>query len=185
MLEKAKITDSFELSDEGVSFDEALETLIHSINNEANLTFLGEIAINFQIKQHLKNRELISRKYKTLKTEKVSPPIIVIGLPRSGTTFLFNLLSKISKFVTNKQNSLAVRFTKHSLFRKLLKKLDYPLAAPSANISSRLSSVQVSDVIEEFGSKIKWNEEKNNFDNSSANNLIEPKYNNGWNLPSL
>ena len=54
MLEKAKITDSFELSDEGVSFDEALETLIHSINNEANLTFLGEIAINFQIKQHLK-----------------------------------------------------------------------------------------------------------------------------------
>ena len=50
MLEKAKITDSFELSDEGVAFDEALETLIHSINNEANLTFLGEIAINFQIK---------------------------------------------------------------------------------------------------------------------------------------
>ncbi len=98
MLEKAKITDSFELSDEGVSFDEALETLIHSINNEANLTFLGEIAINFQIKQHLKNRELISRKYKTLKTEKVSPPIIVIGLPRSGTTFLFNLLSKDKKF---------------------------------------------------------------------------------------
>ena len=35
------------------------------------------------------------------------------------------------------------------------------------------------------GSKIKWDEEKNNFDNSSANNLIEPKYNNGWNLPSL
>ena len=59
MLEKAKITDSFELSDEGVAFDEALETLIHSINNEANLTFLGEIAINFQIKQHLKNRELV------------------------------------------------------------------------------------------------------------------------------
>ena len=98
MLEKAKITDSFKLSDEGVSFDEALETLIHSINNEANLTFLGEMAVNFQIKQHLKNRELISRKYKTLKTEKVSPPIIVIGLPRSGTTFLFNLLSKDKKF---------------------------------------------------------------------------------------
>ncbi|MDC3135662.1 L-threonylcarbamoyladenylate synthase [Candidatus Pelagibacter sp.] len=73
-------------------------------------------------------------------------------------TFILKLKknSKISKFVTNKQNSLAVRFTKHSLFRKLLKKLDYPLAAPSANISSRLSSVQVSDVIEEFGSKIKY-----------------------------
>ena len=63
---------------------------------------------------------------------------------------------KISEFVTNKQKSLAVRFPKHSLFRKLLKNLDYPLAAPSANISTKLSSVQVSDVKEEFGSKIKY-----------------------------
>ena len=73
-------------------------------------------------------------------------------------TFILRLKkkSKISKFVTNKQNSLAVRFPKHPLFRKLLKKLDYPLAAPSANISTRLSSVKVSDVKEEFGSKIKY-----------------------------
>ena len=63
---------------------------------------------------------------------------------------------KISKFVTNKQKSLAVRFPKHVLFRKLLKNLDYPLAAPSANISTKLSSVQASDVKEEFGSKIKY-----------------------------
>ena len=63
---------------------------------------------------------------------------------------------KISKFVTNKQKSLAVRFPKHFLFRKLLKNLDYPLAAPSANISTKLSSVQASDVKEEFGSKIKY-----------------------------
>ena len=63
---------------------------------------------------------------------------------------------KISKFVTNKQKSLAVRFPKHSLFRKLLKNLDYPLAAPSANISTKLSSVQASDVKEEFGSKVRY-----------------------------
>ena len=73
-------------------------------------------------------------------------------------TFVLKLKksSRISKFVTNKQNSLAVRFPKNVLFRKLLKQLDYPLAAPSANISSRLSSVQASDVVEEFGSKIKY-----------------------------
>ena len=73
-------------------------------------------------------------------------------------TFILKLKknSKISKYVTNKQNSLAVRFPKHPLFRKLLKYLEYPLAAPSANISTRLSSVQVSDVSEEFGSKIKY-----------------------------
>ena len=73
-------------------------------------------------------------------------------------TFILKLKdeSKISKFVTNKQKSLAVRFPKHPLFKKLLKSLTYPLAAPSANISTRLSAVQVSDVIEEFGSKIKY-----------------------------
>jgi L-threonylcarbamoyladenylate synthase len=73
-------------------------------------------------------------------------------------TFILKLKknSKISKLVTNNQKSLAVRFPKHALFRKLLKVLDYPLAAPSANISTKLSSVQVSDVIEEFGSRIKF-----------------------------
>ena len=64
--------------------------------------------------------------------------------------------SRISKFVTNNKKSIAVRFPKHKLLRNLLKNLDYPLAAPSANISSRLSSVKPSDVKEEFGSKIKY-----------------------------
>jgi L-threonylcarbamoyladenylate synthase len=73
-------------------------------------------------------------------------------------TFILKLKndSKISKLVTNRQKSLAVRFPKHPLFRKLLKDLNYPLAAPSANISNRLSSVQVSDVFDEFGLNIKY-----------------------------
>ena len=73
-------------------------------------------------------------------------------------TFILKLKknSKISKLVTNKQKSLAVRFPKHPMFRKLLNSINYPLAAPSANISSRLSSVKALDVIEEFGSKIRY-----------------------------
>ena len=64
--------------------------------------------------------------------------------------------SKISKFVTNNKKTLAIRFPKHYLFRSLLKNLNYPLAAPSANISSGLSSVKVSDVQDEFGIKVKF-----------------------------
>jgi L-threonylcarbamoyladenylate synthase len=64
--------------------------------------------------------------------------------------------SKISKFVTNNKNTVAIRFPKHPLLRRLLKILNYPLAAPSANISSKLSSVQPSDVREEFGKKLKY-----------------------------
>ena len=64
--------------------------------------------------------------------------------------------SKISKYVTNNQKNLAVRFPKHTLFKNLLKQLDYPLAAPSANITTKVSAVKVKDVKEEFGNKIKY-----------------------------
>ena len=51
---------------------------------------------------------------------------------------------------------MAVRFPKHPITRNLLKKLDYPLAAPSANISSKVSAVSSADVKEDFGKKIKY-----------------------------
>ena len=62
--------------------------------------------------------------------------------------------SLISKNVTNKKNTLAVRFPSHSITRSLLKKLNYPLAAPSANISTKISPVSKKDVQDEFGKKI-------------------------------
>ena len=64
--------------------------------------------------------------------------------------------SKISKYVTNNKKSLAVRFPKHTIFKNLLKQLDYPLAAPSANITTKVSAVRAKDVKEEFGNKIKY-----------------------------
>ena len=64
--------------------------------------------------------------------------------------------SKISKNVTNKKQNLAVRFPEHKVFRELLKQLDYPLAAPSANITTNVSAVEATDVKEEFGSNIKY-----------------------------
>jgi L-threonylcarbamoyladenylate synthase len=64
--------------------------------------------------------------------------------------------SKISKYVTNNKKSLAVRFPKHVLFKNLLKQLNYPLAAPSANIATKVSAVKMEDVKEEFGNKIKY-----------------------------
>ena len=64
--------------------------------------------------------------------------------------------SKISKYVTNNKKSLAVRFPKHPQLRNLLKQLDYPLAAPSANITTKVSAVKANDVREEFGNKIKY-----------------------------
>ena len=73
-------------------------------------------------------------------------------------TFILNLKknSKISKIVTNKKGALAVRFPKHPVARSLLKKLSFPLAAPSANLSSKVSAVSSDNVREDFGKKIKY-----------------------------
>ena len=73
-------------------------------------------------------------------------------------TFVLKLKknSKISKNVTNNKKTLAVRFPKHKMARTLLEKLNYPLAAPSANISTKISAVSPEDVKDEFGKKIKF-----------------------------
>ena len=73
-------------------------------------------------------------------------------------TFILDLKkeSRVSKFVTNNNNTLAVRFPKHPVTRTLLKKLNYPLAAPSANLSSKVSAVNSNDVKDDFGKKIKY-----------------------------
>ena len=73
-------------------------------------------------------------------------------------TFVLKLKkkSRISRIVTNNKKTEAVRFPKNKLTQKLLKLLKYPLAAPSANISTKISPVSKDDVKEEFGNKIKF-----------------------------
>ena len=64
--------------------------------------------------------------------------------------------SKISKFVSAGKNTIAVRIPKHAVARNLLKILNVPLAAPSANIASKLSPTCANDVVDEFGDKVKF-----------------------------
>ncbi len=73
-------------------------------------------------------------------------------------TFILKLKkeSRISKIATNNKTTVAIRFPKNKITQKLLKILNYPLAAPSANISTKISPVSASDVREEFGYKIKF-----------------------------
>ncbi len=73
-------------------------------------------------------------------------------------TFILDLKknSNISKIVTNNRNTLAVRFPKHPVTRNLLKNLNFPLAAPSANLSSKVSAVSSANVKDDFGKKVKY-----------------------------
>ena len=64
--------------------------------------------------------------------------------------------SRISALANGNLKSIAVRFPNNKVIKNLLKKLNFPLAIPSANISTNVSPIEASDVIDEFGKKISF-----------------------------
>ena len=65
-----------------------------------------------------------------------------------------NRKTRISRLATAKLNTVAIRFPKHRVVRGLLKDTDFPLAMPSANLSSGLSPINAIDVYKEFKNKL-------------------------------
>ena len=63
--------------------------------------------------------------------------------------------SKVSRLATSNLSTLAIRFPKHKIIRSILKSIKFPLAMPSANLSSGLSPVNAFDVFDEFRKKLK------------------------------
>ena len=66
-----------------------------------------------------------------------------------------NKKTKISSLATAELNTVAIRFPSHRVIKTMLKFLNYPLAMPSANLSSSLSPVNALDVFDEFKKKLK------------------------------
>ena len=63
--------------------------------------------------------------------------------------------SKIKSSVTAGLNTVAIRFPGHRIARSILKKINFPLAMPSANLSMSISPINALDVADEFKKKIK------------------------------
>ena len=64
--------------------------------------------------------------------------------------------SKVSSLVSAKLDTIAIRFPSHRIIRSILKKINFPLAMPSANISSGVSPVRAKDVADEFKNRLKF-----------------------------
>jgi len=79
------------------SFREALRVLLDALEREADLTALGRFLTRQLLLQllgtRLRAQDLVARHPEIL-DEPVEAPIIIMGLPRSGTTHLHNLLSQ-------------------------------------------------------------------------------------------
>ena len=66
-----------------------------------------------------------------------------------------NKKSKIVSLATANLNTVAIRFPSHRIIKTLLKQIKFPLAMPSANLSSGLSPVNAKDVFDEFKKSLK------------------------------
>ncbi len=66
-----------------------------------------------------------------------------------------NKKSKIVSLATANLNTVAIRFPSHKIIKSLLKNINFPLAMPSANLSSGLSPVNARDVFDEFKVNLK------------------------------
>ena len=66
-----------------------------------------------------------------------------------------NKETKINKLATANLETIAIRFPSHKVIRTILKSIKFPLAMPSANISSNLSPINAYDVHDEFKKKIR------------------------------
>jgi len=64
--------------------------------------------------------------------------------------------SKISSIANSNLKTVAIRFPRNKIIKELLRSLKFPLAIPSANISSAVSPVSSNDVLDEFSDKINF-----------------------------
>ena len=72
-------------------------------------------------------------------------------------TFIFKkkMKSRVHPIACAKLNTIAIRFPKNKIIRSILRKINFPLAMPSANKSAKISPVKSIDVFEEFNQKLK------------------------------
>ena len=84
-------------------YEERLDVLLAAIRDTAGADGPGQINFYAQILQLLKNRLLFTDllgRHPEIRQIEVEPPLVIVGLPRTGTTHLHNLLAAGSTFRT-------------------------------------------------------------------------------------
>ena len=81
----------------GDHFREPFEIFLHAVRHDTELSSFGRVATRQLVLQLLRSRlrlEELYRLHPEIEDERIDRPIIVAGLPRTGTTHLLNLLSQ-------------------------------------------------------------------------------------------
>lgn len=114
----------------------------------------------FKIKNRPNHNPLIAHIGNFEQLELIANPLpsklneIIKELWPGPITILCEKRALISSKVTAGSNFVAVRMPKHTLTLELLNQLDFPIVAPSANISNRISPTEANHVCKYFDTKI-------------------------------
>ena len=96
LLAKARTrTGLAEFGDE--SFREPLRILLRSFEEDADLSLVGRISVQAELVRLLSNRLLLAeerRRHPEIGAEVIDRPLVITGLPRTGSTFLHALLAR-------------------------------------------------------------------------------------------
>ena len=77
-------------------YEEALEVLCRALNTDVELTAMGVVSQHTLLVQLLRNRLRVQReltRHPEIRDIEIAAPIVIAGLPRTGTTHLHNLMS--------------------------------------------------------------------------------------------
>lgn len=81
----------------GNDFREGLYTILDALENQANLTLIGRFIVRTNFIVLLSNRlkmEADFKRHPEILEKPIRRPLYIIGLPRTGTTLLYNLLAQ-------------------------------------------------------------------------------------------
>ena len=124
------------------------ETSVKKIFELKGRPKLNPLIIHYYNIERAVNDIIINKNFLKLYKKFCPGPITFVVKKRSN--------SKINPIACAKLNTVAVRFPKHTVIKNLLKKINFPLAMPSANISTNVSPTKAIDVYDEFKKKLKY-----------------------------
>ncbi len=81
----------------GPSFVSSLNRLVRSLNEEARLNQMGVVIASERLMQHAVNRLLYindRKQHPAIAAEKIVKPVFIVGMPRTGTTILHDILAQ-------------------------------------------------------------------------------------------
>lgn len=87
-------------------------------------------------------------------SNKIEEKIIDNFMPGPITIILKKKKSNIPDLLTANNDTIGIRIPDNNIVKRILEECNLPLAAPSANISGKPSSIRLSDIKRDFESKV-------------------------------